>query len=302
MDSLPFRCLCLHAAVTNGAWKIISGLVAQSLWFLWFTVKEDAIWDGVVCLCGKEPDFFFFSLPDFPGEVGIKTEQETALEFMFCPEDEGNALKSSFLFLCISSPKKQKRLKENHHLGVCVIYMQMLLCFYRGGYSFQDKTTESEGLWSLKSMCDVICVLFNLLSRPVNKQELGLSEIPGRLRGIFLCCNHTIQWQNKLPEIFIFFSPTHSLYCDGTNSQAPSGPCEPGYLCTGGAKSALQQMVMEGHYSLTGAFRLEPCPLGSFQPVSTLEFTVRCLWGHHSHWQLYECVNSHLWSVCKQTP
>nr|XP_038023610.1 multiple epidermal growth factor-like domains protein 10 isoform X2 [Anas platyrhynchos] len=56
------------------------------------------------------------------------------------------------------------------------------------------------------------------------------------------------------------------LYCDGTNSQAPSGPCEPGYFCTGGAKSALQQMVMEGHYSLTGAVRPEPCPLGSFQP------------------------------------
>lgn len=216
---------------------------------------------------------------------------------MFCPEDEGNALKSSFLFLYISSPKKQKRLKENHHLGVCVIYMQMLLCFYRGGYSFQDKTTESEGLWSLKSMCDVICVLFNLLSRPVSKQELGLSEIPGRLQGIFGIAT-TLSNDKTNYLRFLSFS-THSLYCDGTNSQAPSGPCEPGYFCTGGAKSALQQMVMEGHYSLTGAFRPEPCPLGSFQPVSTLEFTVRCLWGHHSHWQLYECVNSHLWSVCK---
>lgn len=69
------------------------------------------------------------------------------------------------------------------------------------------------------------------------------------------------------------FSP-HSLYCDGTNNQAPSGPCEPGYFCTGGAKSALQQVVMEGHYSLTGAFKPEPCPLGSFQPVSMLVYNV----------------------------
>lgn len=26
---------------------------------------------------------------------------------------------------------------------------------------------------------------------------------------------------------------------------------------------------MEGHYSLAGAFKAEPCPLGTFQPVST---------------------------------
>ncbi|XP_040546472.1 zonadhesin-like isoform X6 [Gallus gallus] len=56
------------------------------------------------------------------------------------------------------------------------------------------------------------------------------------------------------------------LYCDGTNTRAPSGPCEPGYYCTGGAKSALQHVVMEGHYSSAGAFKPEPCPPGSFQP------------------------------------
>ncbi|XP_039352866.1 signal peptide, CUB and EGF-like domain-containing protein 3 [Mauremys reevesii] len=57
------------------------------------------------------------------------------------------------------------------------------------------------------------------------------------------------------------------LYCDGTNSQAPTGPCKPGYFCTGAAKTALQHVAMEGHYSLAGAFRPEPCPPGSFQPV-----------------------------------
>lgn len=43
MDSLPFRWSRLHAGVTNGACKIISGLVAQI--FVRFTVKEDADWD-----------------------------------------------------------------------------------------------------------------------------------------------------------------------------------------------------------------------------------------------------------------
>lgn len=65
------------------------------------------------------------------------------------------------------------------------------------------------------------------------------------------------------------FFPQFSLYCAGTNNQAPSGPCEPGYFCTGGAKNALQHVVVEGHYSLAGAFKPEPCPLGTFQPMST---------------------------------
>ncbi|NWR34327.1 WBC30 protein, partial [Tachuris rubrigastra] len=58
--------------------------------------------------------------------------------------------------------------------------------------------------------------------------------------------------------------------------QTPSGPCEPGYFCTGGAKNPLQQVVMEGHYSSAGAFQPEPCPLGSFQPVSMLVFPSLC--------------------------
>lgn len=82
----------------------------------------------------------------------------------------------------------------------------MLLCFYREGYSFKDKTTESEGLWSLKSMCDVICVLFNLLSRPVSKRELGLSEIPGRLQGIF-CIATTLSSDKTNYPRFLSFSP-----------------------------------------------------------------------------------------------
>lgn len=119
-------------------------------------------WDAVLGLHGVEFKFFcllyffyIFSLPVFPGEVGRKTEQETALEFTFCPEDEWNALKAPFyscIFLVQGS--REGLLEENRHLGVCVICMQMPLCFCRGGYSFQDKTTESEGLWSLKIMCD----------------------------------------------------------------------------------------------------------------------------------------------------
>lgn len=94
----------------------------------------------------------------------------------------------------------------------------------------------------------------------------------------FLYWDCAVQWNFKkallLPKAVFFFLQL-SLYCDGTNSQTPSGPCQPGYFCTGGAKSALQHDVMEGHYSLAGAFKPEPCPLGTFQPVSTWAST----WG-----------------------
>lgn len=58
------------------------------------------------------------------------------------------------------------------------------------------------------------------------------------------------------------------LYCDGTDTQAPTGPCKPGYFCPGAAKTATQMMAKEGYYAPEGAFQPEPCPPGSFQPVS----------------------------------
>lgn len=97
------------------------------------------------------------------------------------------------------------------------------------------------------------------------------SQVP-KIPGTFLYWGCAVQWKKKKKKALLlskgFFSQ-FSLYCAGTNNQAPSGPCEPGYFCTGGAKNALQHVVVEGHYSLAGAFKPEPCPLGTFQPVST---------------------------------
>ncbi|XP_039224464.1 multiple epidermal growth factor-like domains protein 6 [Crotalus tigris] len=56
------------------------------------------------------------------------------------------------------------------------------------------------------------------------------------------------------------------LYCDGTNTVAPTGPCKPGYFCTGSARTSTQMMVKEGQYALEGAFQPELCPPGTFQP------------------------------------
>lgn len=76
--------------------------------------------------------------------------------------------------------------------------------------------------------------------------------------------------------LWIFFCCSLSYYCLGTNSTSPSGPCSAGYYCRGGSATPVQHEAEEGHYSLEGAVRTEPCPLGTFQPVSHVirEFTL----------------------------
>lgn len=58
-----------------------------------------------------------------------------------------------------------------------------------------------------------------------------------------------------------------SFYCAGSNNTSPSAPCFPGFYCTAGSASPVQNEAEEGHYTSKGAARAEPCPLGYFQPV-----------------------------------
>lgn len=69
-------------------------------------------------------------------------------------------------------------------------------------------------------------------------------------------------------QIFVeMFLSLVSFYCLGSNNTSPSGLCFPGFYCTGGSASPVQHETQEGYYTLEGAFRPEPCPLGTFQLV-----------------------------------
>ncbi|KAL7831753.1 hypothetical protein AOLI_G00293010 [Acnodon oligacanthus] len=65
-------------------------------------------------------------------------------------------------------------------------------------------------------------------------------------------------------------------YCLGSNSTSPTGLCSAGYYCTGGSASPIQQQAEEGHYSLEGAVKAEPCPLGTFQPRRGQSSCIEC--------------------------
>lgn len=73
----------------------------------------------------------------------------------------------------------------------------------------------------------------------------------------------------KAPTVYITINVLLRVrsYCLGSNNTSPTGLCSAGYYCTGGSASPAQNEVEEGHYTLEGAVRPEPCPLGTFQPV-----------------------------------
>nr|XP_043888260.1 neurogenic locus notch homolog protein 4-like [Solea senegalensis] len=78
------------------------------------------------------------------------------------------------------------------------------------------------------------------------------------------------------PEECVICPP--GFYCLGYNNTSPSGPCFPGYYCTGGSASPIQHEVDKGYFTLEGAFRAHPCPLGTFQMQRGAQSCMAC-WG-----------------------
>ncbi|KAK6297043.1 hypothetical protein J4Q44_G00331850 [Coregonus suidteri] len=62
----------------------------------------------------------------------------------------------------------------------------------------------------------------------------------------------------------------------GSNNTSPTGLCSAGFYCTGGSASPAQNEAEEGHYTLEGAMRPEPCPLGTFQPGRGCSSCLEC--------------------------
>ncbi|CAB1443712.1 unnamed protein product [Pleuronectes platessa] len=62
----------------------------------------------------------------------------------------------------------------------------------------------------------------------------------------------------------------------GLNNTSPSGPCFPGFYCTGGSASPVQNEAETGYFTSEGAFRAQPCPLGTFQMHRGARSCVEC--------------------------
>ena len=68
--------------------------------------------------------------------------------------------------------------------------------------------------------------------------------------------------------------PVSRYYCAGDNNPEPTGPCNPGYYCTGGSGTSIQHEVPEGHYSGSAAYKAEPCERGTY---TTATASLSCL-------------------------
>ncbi|XP_071958738.1 uncharacterized protein [Antedon mediterranea] len=84
---------------------------------------------------------------------------------------------------------------------------------------------------------------------------------------------------SKTPDDCIDCDPGY--YCAGDNNPEPTGPCKAGYYCTGGAGTAIQFSTPIGHYSLSGAYKPEPCPRGEYQTAANSEECLTCLQGYY---------------------
>ncbi|KAM9299008.1 uncharacterized protein PAF06_016002 [Gastrophryne carolinensis] len=83
-----------------------------------------------------------------------------------------------------------------------------------------------------------------------------------------MCPPGTYSNQTGLARLSQCLTCPPGMFCDGQVGSAPAGNCSAGYYCTEGSHSPVQHEVPPGFFSQSGAFRPEPCPPGTFQPLS----------------------------------
>lgn len=70
-------------------------------------------------------------------------------------------------------------------------------------------------------------------------------------------------------------------FCAGSSSVNATQECSPGYYCTGGAGVPTQHETEAGYYTESGAFKMEPCPPGTYQPARLSETCLDCPQGFY---------------------
>ena len=58
------------------------------------------------------------------------------------------------------------------------------------------------------------------------------------------------------------------FFCAGASNANATQECSPGFYCIGGASVPTQNETEPGYYTESGAFKMQPCPAGNYQPAS----------------------------------
>lgn len=80
-------------------------------------------------------------------------------------------------------------------------------------------------------------------------------------------------------EFCVSCPPGH--YCASDASPAPTGLCEAGFYCTGGANNSRQFTTPAGHFSLEGASTPVPCDAAQYAPETNMTTCLECEAGYY---------------------
>ena len=90
------------------------------------------------------------------------------------------------------------------------------------------------------------------------------------------------------PPFALLLSGTQCLpgqFCAGSSSPEPSGDCDAGYYCTGGAEDSIGRNgggeTPIGHYTPSGSAQPIPCPLGKFNRQKRQGECTECTKGYY---------------------
>ena len=70
-------------------------------------------------------------------------------------------------------------------------------------------------------------------------------------------------------------------FCAGSNNENATQLCSAGYYCIGGSSVPTQNETQPGYYTEAGAFKMEPCPSGTYQPAKLSETCLDCPQGYY---------------------
>eukprot|EP01135_Chromosphaera_perkinsii_P005913 Nk52_evm8s371 gene=Nk52_evmTU8s371 len=141
---------------------------------------------------------------------------------------------------------------------------------------------DGYGLQTPRGLCDpgYYCTLGATTSTPPDGSTGGLCPAGGYCPAGTVeslpCPQGTFSTQAGAANHDFCISCTPGHYCASARGPAPTGKCDAGYYCTGGAKTAKQFATTKGHYSPQGSVGETKCQPGTYQPSPAQPSCLQC--------------------------
>ena len=91
------------------------------------------------------------------------------------------------------------------------------------------------------------------------------------------CPIGTYSNETGLQSVFECMACTPGFYCSSPGIVEPTGPCEAGFFCQGGAQNAFWEVCTEGSFCPLQSVSGSPCPMGTFSNITGLSNASDCL-------------------------